>query len=120
MTTRPTRDLRSRTPFPMLAAAAMLLLKSCGATPIKKLLDDPSQYDGKVVRVVGTVEQSASALGYGGYQISDGTGTLTVVSQGSGTPRVGAKVGVEGTFKAAFTFGSKTAAVLMEDRRKTQ
>ena len=108
---------RSGLMFPALAAG-LLLLKACDTTPIKTLLDDPSRYDGKKVQVAGEVKESASALGYGGYMLDDGTGTLTVVSQGTGTPRVGAKVGVEGTFRAAFTFGSKTAAVLMEERRK--
>jgi hypothetical protein len=32
---------------------------------------------------------------------------------------VGAKVGVEGTFRSAFTLGSRTVAVLMEQRRKS-
>jgi hypothetical protein len=106
----------SRLAFPMLAAG-FLFMKACDPTPIKTLLDDPSRYDGKRVQVVGEVKESAGALGYGGYQLSDGTGTLTVVSQGTGTPRTGAKVGVEGTFKAAFTFGTKTIAVLMEEKR---
>jgi hypothetical protein len=41
------------------------------------------------------------------------------VSQGGGAPREGAQVGVEGTFKAVFTLGSQSAAVLMEKRRFT-
>jgi hypothetical protein len=58
-------------------------------------------------------------MGYGAYQIDDGTGTLTVVSQQGGAPREGAKVGVEGEFRSAFTLGDKTAAVLMESKRFT-
>ena len=41
------------------------------------------------------------------------------MSQEGGAPREGAQVGVEGTFKAVFTLGSKSAAVLMEKRRFT-
>ena len=59
-------------------------------------------------------------LGYGGYTIDDGTGTLTVVTQGGGTPRVGARIGVEGTFRAAFTIGTRSVAVLMEKARRGQ
>ena len=104
-----------------LASVALLVLAACpGTTPIKELLDDPGRYDDKVVRIAGNVKQSVGALGFGAYEVDDGTGTLTVVSQsGGGTPRVGAKVGVEGTFKSAFTLGSRSIAVLMEKQRKS-
>ena len=102
------------------AVAGLVLLLGCpGAKPIRQLLDDPSRYDGKTVRIAGQVKQSAGALGYGAYKIDDGTGTLTVVSQGGGAPRVGAKIGVEGTFRAAFTLGSQSGAVLLETRRRS-
>ena len=90
-----------------------------GVTPIKTLLDDPTRFDGQVVRIAGKVGLSAGVLGYGAYQVDDGTGTLSIVSQGGGAPREGAQVGVEGTFKAVFTLGSQSAAVLMEKRRFT-
>lgn len=105
-----------------LASATMLLLTGCpGATDIKKLLDDPSHYEGKSVRIAGDVTEAVGALGYGVYQVKDGTGTLTVVNQsGGGTPRVGAKVGVEGTFRSAFTVGTRTIAVLLEKEHRTR
>jgi hypothetical protein len=106
----------------MFAMLGVVLFAACpGTKDIKELLDDPGQYDGKTVRIAGDVTQSAGALGYGGYQVNDGTGTLTVVIEGGGSvPRVGAKVGVEGTFRSAFTFGGRTAAVLMEKGHKVQ
>jgi hypothetical protein len=104
------------------ASLGLLLLVACpGTKPIKELLDDPGRFDGQTVRIAGEVTQAAGALGYGAYQVNDGTGTLTVVNEtGSGTPRVGAKVGVEGTFRSAFTLGSKSVAVLLEKQRKTR
>lgn len=102
-----------------LTAGLVLLLGCPGAKPIRELLDDPSRYDGKTVRIAGQVKEAAGALGYGAYQVDDGTGTLTVVSQGGGAPRVGARVGVEGRFRAAFTLGNQSLAVLMETRRKS-
>ncbi|HEU5217529.1 MAG TPA: hypothetical protein VFU23_02665 [Gemmatimonadales bacterium] len=102
----------------LLAAAGVVLLLGCpGTKPIKELLDDPARFDGKTVRIAGEVKESAGALGYGAYQVDDGTGTLTVVAQGGGAPRTGARIGVEGTFRAAFTLGSRSVAVLMESRR---
>ncbi len=116
-----------RRPWPRQATAAVailsaLLLTACpGATDIKKLLDDPSRFDGRKVRIAGVVKESVGGFGLGVYQINDGTGTLTVVSQtGAGTPRVGAEVGVEGQFRSAFTLGSRSIAALMERKRRTR
>jgi hypothetical protein len=95
-----------------------LVLRACGGTvPIQTLLDDPPRYDGKTVRIAGEVKGSMGALGYGAYRVSDGTGTLPVVSEGGGAPRDGTRIGVEGTFRSAFTLGTETAAVLVEKRR---
>ncbi len=105
----------------VLAAGALALLSGCqgGTTPIRTLLDDPARFDGKVVRVAGDVGLSAGFLGYGAYQVDDGTGTINVVSQGGGAPRGGARVGVEGTFKAVYTLGTQSMAVIVESRRYT-
>lgn len=103
-----------------LAAFALVLLTACpGTKSIKELLDDPSRFDGKIVRVAGEVKTSVGALGVGAYQIDDGTGTITIISKaGNGTPRVGATVGVEGEFRSAFTYGATTVAVLLEKQRR--
>src|SRR5207253_7803361 len=86
-------------------------------TPIRTLLDDPSHWDGRTVHVAGTVTRGAGLLGYGAYTIDDGTGTLNVVTKSGGAPREGAQVGVEGTFRAVYTLGSQSVAVLLESRR---
>ncbi|HET7225057.1 MAG TPA: hypothetical protein VFK69_05015 [Candidatus Eisenbacteria bacterium] len=90
------------------------------AVPIRTLLDDPSHWDGRTVRVAGTVTRGAGLLGYGAYTVDDGTGQLNVVSQSGGAPREGASVGVEGTFRAVFTLGTTSGAVLIESRRTTR
>ena len=101
-------------------AGLVLALSACpGAKPIKELLDDPGRWDGKTVRIAGNVEESIGALGYGAYTVDDGTGKLTVVIEGGGSPpRVGAKVGVEGTFRSAFTLGTRSLAALIEKDRR--
>ena len=112
----------ARRPAPwILALALILLLPGCkGATSIKTLLDDPGRYDGKEVRVAGAVVHSVGVLGTGAYEIDDGTGKIIVVSKGNGAPREGARVGVKGTFRSAFTFQTETAAVVIEIERYTQ
>ncbi len=107
----------SRAVFATLALGLFALAGCESATTIKTLLDDPGTYDNKTVRVSGDVTESVGALGYGAYRINDGTGTILVVTKSGGAPRDGAKVGVQGTFRSAFTVGSTTAAVIQEDKR---
>ena len=102
-----------------IALALMMGCKGGGVTSIKTLLDDPTRFDKTTVRVAGTVGKSVGVLGYGAYQIDDGTGTLTVVTNEGGAPREGAKVGVEGEFRSAFTLGTTVAAALIEKQRFT-
>lgn len=119
MTSRSSRTLR-------LAAAVslVLLLAGCKAselqvTPIKTLLDDPSRFDKQTVRIAGDVTRSLGVMGYGAYEVDDGTAKIPVVTQENGAPRTGAKVGVEGEFRSAFTLGTTTAAAIVEKERYT-
>ena len=115
------RQVGGRLSWVARIAAMLILLGGCKAdtTPIKTLLDDPGRFDGQVVRIAGDVTGSVGLMGYGAYQVDDGSGKLTVVSEAGGAPREGAKVGVEGTFHAAFTLKTETAAVLVEKKRYT-
>lgn len=114
------RGIRRLTLLGPLAAALLLLAGCASVTPIGQLLDNPSRYDGKTVRVEGEVERAAGGLGLGAYRVKDGTGTLTVVSEKGGPPRTGAKVGVKGTFQALVTLGSRGLAVLREQSRSSR
>jgi len=108
-------------------AVALVAMGLCAAvlgcnqsiTPIKTLLDDPSRFDHKTVAIVGNVKESAGILGYGGYRVDDGTGVIAVVTSSGGAPRTGAKVGVEGEFRSAYTIGSESGVVLLESKRFT-
>lgn len=102
----------------LLAAVALTAVAGCRSTmPIGRLLDDPHRFDGRDVRVEGEVVRAAGALGYGVYQVDDGTGTLVVVSEGGGVPREGARVRVDGRFQALLTVGRTSVAGLLERRR---
>ena len=103
-----------------LAGATLLFLTTAcrGTVPIERLLDDPGRYDGETVKIEGRVTGfSLGALGRGAFQVDDGTGTLPVVSESGGSPREGARVGIEGIFRSVFTFGDRSGAVLLERRR---
>jgi hypothetical protein len=99
--------------------AGVCLLAGCaGVTPIRDLLNDPSHYDGKTVRVEGEVQGAVGGLGVGAYEVKDKTGRLTVVSDRSDPPRGGAKVDVKGKFQALLSLGIKSLAVLKEESRR--
>lgn len=105
----------------LLAGVLLFALAGCASvTPIGKLLDDPSHYNGKTVRIGGQVQESAGGLGVGAYAVRDATGTLTVVSQNGAPPRTGAEVKVKGVFQSLFTLGTRSLAVLKEESRTTQ
>ncbi len=107
--------------IPLLLVATVALVAGCKAkpTPISTLLNDPGLYDKKTVQIAGTVTHAISVLGYGGYQVDDGTGVITVVTKTEGAPREGAKVGVEGEFRNGFTVGTETVAAIIEKTRFT-
>jgi len=96
----------------------LVLFAGCaGVTPIKDLLNDPSHYDGKTVRIEGKVRGAVGGLGVGAYEVEDKTGRLTVVSEQNSPPRTGADVEVKGKFQALLSLGFKSLAVLREESR---
>ena len=116
------RRLVLRALVPAAIAVALLATgckQSMDVTTVKTLLDDPSRFDKQIVRVMGDVTKSVGVMGYGAYQVNDGTGAIMVVTKENGAPRQGATVGVEGEFRSAFTLGSETVAVIMEHGRYT-
>jgi hypothetical protein len=102
--------------FP-LVGALVVLVGCVGVTPIRDLLNDPSEYDGKTVRIEGRVRGAAGGLGVGAYEVEDDTGRLTVVTDDRDPPRTGANVGVKGKFQALLSIGIKSLAVLREESR---
>jgi hypothetical protein len=88
--------------------------------PIRDLKANSGAYDGKTVQVAGTVKSAAGALGYGVYQVDDGTGTIMVVTESGGAPAQGAKIGVQGVFHSAYTIGTDVLAVIVEKERRTR
>jgi hypothetical protein len=98
-------------------AMALLVGACAGVTPIRDLLNDPSHYDGKTVRIEGKVKGAVGGLGVGAYEVTDKTGTLTVVTDKESPPRSGADVDVKGKFQALLSLGFKSLAVLREESR---
>ncbi len=109
----------SRHSLPLVTASlSLLLLSACaGVTPIGDILADPGRYDGEEVRIRGEVTGGVGALGVGGYQVRDETGTMTVVSDVGNAPPAGTEIKVRGVFQALITLGNRSLAVLRERER---
>ena len=83
----------------------LLALSMAGCvTTINQVLADPGKYRNKTITVGGTVDQSASVLGKGGYRITDDGQSLWVVTTG-GAPRKGARVEVKGRLQDGYDLG---------------
>jgi hypothetical protein len=102
----------------LLLVSFLFVLNGCASvTPIRDLLNDPSRYDGKTVRIEGEVKGSLGGLGRGAYEVEDKTGKLAVVSDRSDPPRSGTKIGVKGQFDALLNLGFRSLSVLREESR---
>jgi hypothetical protein len=112
--TAPQQGAFSRT---ILVLALVTLAGCASATPIRELLAEPGRYDGREVRVQGTVTRSAGVLGMGAYEIDDGTGTIVVIARGQGVPAEGARTRVEGVFESVFSFMGRTVAAILQSER---
>jgi len=73
-----------------------ILLSSCVSDMrIGRLLYDPVRYQNRDVRIHGVVTGSVGAFVAGAYRVEDGSGTITVLSNGP-VPRKGTRVDVRG------------------------
>jgi hypothetical protein len=104
-----------------MVAGVVLVLAGCPQqTSISDITRDPGAYMNKEVTVVGTVNRSYGLLGNGVYELSDGSGSIWVLSEGYGVPSDGVQVGVTGTVIPTLTFGGKSYATgIRESRRRS-
>ena len=99
----------------LVLGVAAVALTGCSRTiRIRDLLDRPQEYNGKTVKVEGTVTQSAGVLGTGAFEIDDGSGKISVIARGQGVPREGAKAKAEGRFESVFSFLGRTMAAIVQ------
>lgn len=80
---------------------------------IAEVTSDIREYDGKTVTVKGSVARSVNILGFKSYEISDGSGTIRVITE-RGLPSEGSEVEVTGVVNQAFKLGPAEVIVIME------
>jgi len=85
-------------------------------TDIKKILDDPREYDGKTVTISGDVTESVNLIFLRYYAVRDATGEIVVVAKKS-VPAKGAKLKVTGRVNQAFAIGDRSVVVIVEEEQ---
>ena len=85
---------------------------------IGDILAEPEQYEGKEVRIKGTVGDTIWLISEGAYQVGDGTGTIWVTTK-EPPPQQGTTVTVKGSVEPAVTIGDTSlGTVVVESERK--
>jgi hypothetical protein len=95
----------------------LLPLVACGrffTTSIKDVLDNPAAYEGKTVKVEGTVVDATNLLVLRFYHLEDATGRIVVVAR-KAVPLRGARVAVTGSVHQAFAIGDQNLTVILEE-----
>ena len=108
-----------------LAVVALLsaVLAGCAARGVRvaELKDQPTKYATKTVSVTGVVTNSwgVPLLPLQLYNIDDGSGEITVVSQSGRVPAKGTRVQVKGKINELGVFGGRSIGLhLREESRK--
>ncbi len=96
----------------MLAGCAIAL-----RTPsVAELKYNPGRYQNKTVAINGVVTSSwgVPLVPFKLYKVDDGTGEMTVISQGGRTPSKGSRVRVKGRVSDVATFGGQSMGLHLE------
>jgi len=99
---------------------SLLLLAGCNgmlSTPIGDLVKSPRKYDGKHLKISGTVTEKNSFLVAKYFVLKDKTGEIRVLTTRV-LPNVDDKVEVRGRLEEAFSLGDFSTLVFIEDPKE--
>jgi hypothetical protein len=103
-----------------VALLSAFLITGCAARGVRiaELKDQPTKYDNKSVSITGTVTSSwgIPLLPYQLYNVDDGTGEITVLSQSGRTPARGTRVEVKGRINEFATFGGRSVGLHIQEQ----
>lgn len=110
-------------PIVGLGSAGLLGLTGCealtrlgwGTTPIKDVVNNPSQYSTVTVR--GNVTNQAGVLGVGAYELKDDSGAIWIVTN-QGLPPLQTTVTVRGAAKEGVTIGGLRLGVTLTEEKR--
>jgi len=96
------------------------LLTSCAARTVRiaDIKDRPGKYDEKTISVTGVVTSTwgLPLVPYQFYNVSDGTGEISVLAKAGRAPSKGAHVKVAGRINELASFGSRSIGLHLEER----
>jgi hypothetical protein len=104
-----------------LAVLVSGLVSGCALTTrrstVQELKHNPGRYHDRKVAIDGVVTSSwgLPLVPFRLYKVDDGTGEVTVVSQGGRTPTRGAHVRVTGRVSEVATFGGSSVGLHLEE-----
>jgi len=106
-----------------VALVSAVVIAGCAARGVRvaELKDQPTKYATKTVSVTGVVTSSwgVPLLPFQVYNIDDGSGEITVVSQSGRVPARGTRLQVKGKVNEFAVFGGRSIGLHLreEDRR---
>ena len=92
---------------------AIVACESVVTTPIKKIIENPRDYNGKSVTISGEVTEIFSLFVIKYFVVKDKTGEIVVVTERP-LPKQGSKIKMKGTVEEAFSIGDKQLIVIVE------
>ena len=87
------------------------------STPIKKIIDNPRDFDGKTVTISGKVKEVFGFFFMKYFVVNDGTAEITVVTK-KPLPKKGSNVRVTGKVYEMFALGETETLVIVEEDNK--
>jgi hypothetical protein len=100
--------------------APLFLVATAGcsvATDIGSIVDNPRKYTDRTVTVRGEVEETFALGPLKYYTVRDDSGSIRVMTERP-LPKKGERIRVTGAVREAFSFGTQSAVVLVEERQK--
>jgi hypothetical protein len=104
-----------------LACLVALFTSACAlglrSPDISELRSNPGRYQNRSVNIDGVVTSSwgIPLVPFRMYKVDDGTGEVTVLSQGSRTPTRGARVRVKGKVQEVAVFGGQALGLHLRE-----
>ena len=105
--------------FALCLLAVTLVSCGIGTTKIGDIVGHPRDFADKEVTISGEVTETFSLFVVKYFVIRDSSGEISVVTERP-LPAKGEIIKVKGTIKETFSFGTKTALVLMETSEKSK
>ncbi len=105
------------TPLALVATLSGCALTT-GRPSVAELKYNPGRYQHKTVSIDGVVTSSwgVPLLPFRLYKVDDGTGEVTVLSQGGRVPTKGAHVRVKGRVNDVATFGGQAVGLHLQEK----